>query len=131
MKALENVKLGALICCTWCDASVGKSRVTRGMIDVPVQSWGIFIGLIGTKIKHIVVAQNSFKYANGLYDLDYTAVPIGWAIDVKVIEEQHVSKEVADSLVESFVISKSQVTRRQTQPRIFQHRQQHARGGYN
>ena len=124
LKSLENVKPGALICCTWCDASIGKSRANRGIIDVPVKSWGVFVGLIGTKIKHIVIAQNSFKYADGLYDLDYTAVPVGWAIDVQVIEEQQVPKEIADSLVESFVISESQITRRSTQPRVFLHRQQ-------
>lgn len=124
LRLLENVKPGALICCTWCDASIGKSRANRGIIDVPVKSWGIFVGLIGTKVKHIVIAQNSFRYADGLYDLDYTAVPVGWAINVQVIEEQHVPKEVADSLIESFVISKSKVTRRSTQPRALLHRQQ-------
>jgi hypothetical protein len=124
LKSLENVKPGALICCTWCDASIGKSRANRGIIDVPVKSWGVFVGLIGTKIKHIVIAQNSFKYADGLYDLDYTAVPVGWAIDVEVIKDQQVPKEIADGLVESFVISGSQITRRSTQPRVFLHRQQ-------
>lgn len=132
LKVLENVKPGALICCTWCDASVGKSRANRGFIDVPVKSWGVFVGLIGTKIKHIVIAQNSFKYADGFYDLDYTAVPIGWAIDVLVIDDQHVPKDVADSLIESFVISESQITRRSTQSRSL-HRQQHlnSHGGYS
>lgn len=124
LKSLENVKPGALICVSWCDASIGKSRANRGIIDVPVKSWGVFIGLIGTKIKHIVIAQNSFKYADGLFDLDYTAVPVGWAIDVEVVVDQYVPKEIADGLIESFVISESQVTRRSTQSRVFLHRQQ-------
>ena len=126
LKSLENVKPGALICVSWCDASIGKSRANRGVIDVPVKSWGVFIGLIGTKIKHIVIAQNSFKYADGLYDLDYTAVPVGWAIDVEVVVDQYIPKEITDGLVESFVISKSQGTRRSTQSRVFLHRQQHS-----
>jgi hypothetical protein len=124
LKSLENVKPGALICVSWCDASIGKSRANRGVIDVPVKSWGVFVGLIGTKIKHIVIAQNSFKYANSLFDLDYTAVPVGWAIDIEVIVDQYLPKQVADSLIESFVVSESQVLRRSTSPRAFVHRQQ-------
>lgn len=124
LKALENVKPGALICCDWCDASIGKSRVNRGVIDVPVKSWGVYLGLIGTKIKHIVIAQNSFKYGDGFFDLDYTAIPLGWAISIKVIEDQHIPKEIADNLIESFVVSKTRIVGRSTQSRVFLHRQQ-------
>ncbi|HLE74914.1 MAG TPA: hypothetical protein VI864_02590 [Candidatus Bathyarchaeia archaeon] len=127
LKALENVEPGALVCCSWCDASIGKSRTNRGVIDVPVKSWGVFLGLIGTKIKHIVLAQNSFKYAEGFFDLDYTAIPLGLATDIHIIEEQCIQKEIVDDLIESFMISKTRVLRRSTQPRVL-YRQQHRRG---
>ncbi len=56
LKLLENVKSGDLISVDWCDASVGKSSGSGMAIDVPVKSWGIFVGLISDKViatKHL------------------------------------------------------------------------------
>jgi hypothetical protein len=39
----------------WTDASIGKTSTNGGVIDVPVQSWGIFVGVFG-KRKHIILA---------------------------------------------------------------------------
>jgi hypothetical protein len=79
-KQIENkskmLSPGDLIAVDWCDASVGKSSGSGMTIDVPVKSWGIFVGLIGDRTKHIVIAQNSFRYSDGLFDLDYTAIPL-------------------------------------------------------
>jgi len=36
------------------------------------------IGVLGQKNKHIILAQNNFRCADGLYDIDYTAIPVGW-----------------------------------------------------
>lgn len=74
-KSLENVNPGDLVAIDWCDASVGKSSGSGMAIDVPVKSWGIYIGLIGDRIKHIVIAQNSFRYSDSLFDLDYLQFP--------------------------------------------------------
>lgn len=104
LKLLENVKPGDLIAVDWCDASVGKSSGSGMTIDVPVKSWGIFVGLIGDKIKHIVIAQNSFRYADGLFDLDYTAIPVGWALGVSVLLKEHIPTDSANRLVNSFII---------------------------
>lgn len=93
-------------------------------IDVPVKSWGIFVGLIGDKVKHIVIAQNSFRYADGLFDLDYTAIPLSWAVDVTVLVKEHIPKEAADKLVNSFMMGghRSFSRPRTFQRRIFQQR---------
>jgi acetamidase/formamidase len=104
LKLFENIKPGDLIAVDWCDASVGKSSGSGMTIDVPVKSWGIFVGLIGDKIKHIVIAQNSFRYADGLFDLDYTAIPIGWALGVTVLVKEHIPTESASRLVNSFMM---------------------------
>ena len=104
LKLLENVKPGDLIAVDWCDASVGKSSGSGMAIDVPVKSWGIFVGLIGDKVKHIVIAQNSFRYADGLFDLDYTAIPVGWALGVTVLVKEHIPSESASKLVNSFMM---------------------------
>jgi hypothetical protein len=68
-------------------------------IDVPVKSWGIYVGLIGDKVKHIVLAQNSFRYSDGLFDLDYTAVPLSWAVEVSVLVKEHIPKESLANLL--------------------------------
>jgi hypothetical protein len=124
-RILENLKPGALLSVSWCDASIGKSRTNHGIIDVPVQSFGVFVGLIGAKIKHVVLAQNCFQYSDGLYDLDYTAIPLGWAIGIKVIDAEHIPKEVADNLVASFMVTTTAgaEVKRSISPRTFLNRQ--------
>ena len=116
---IESCSPGDLVCCEWSDASVGKSSGSGMAIDVPVKSWGIFVGLIGEKTKHIVLAQNSFRYADGLFDLDYTAIPVSWAVDVSVLVQEHIPKEVAGRLVNSFLMGGHRAFNR---PRTFQRR---------
>jgi hypothetical protein len=118
-KMFEAITPGDLICCEWCDASVGKSSGSGPSIDVPVKSWGVFIGLLGEKTKHIVLAQNSFRYADGLFDLDYTAIPLSWTIGVEVLVKGHVPRLVADKLVNSFLLGGHRAFNR---PRTFQQR---------
>jgi len=103
-KEFESLRPGDLVCVEWCDASVGKSSSSRSVIDVPVKSWGVFIGVFGSRAKHIVLAQNSFKYNDGLFDLDYTAIPVGWTLDLVVVAKSHLPAEVANNLVNSFVL---------------------------
>ncbi len=103
-RQLEQLKLGDLVCVSWCDASVGKASGSGAAIDVPVKSWGVYVGVFGEKAKHIVLAQNSFRYADGLYDLDYTAVPLGWTLNVEVLVKQTVPEDVASALVNSFLL---------------------------
>ena len=103
-KQLETICSGDLVCVEWCDASVGKSMDSGATIDIPVKSWGIFIGVLGLRAKHIVLAQNSFHYADGVYDLDYTAIPLTWANNVSVLLKNHVPQEAASKLVSSFMV---------------------------
>jgi hypothetical protein len=99
---LDSCRPGDLICCTWTDASIGKTSTNGGVIDVPVRSWGVFVGVFG-KRKHIILAQNSFEYADGLCDLDYTAIPVGWVEEVQVISSKFIAEQFARGLVSSFV----------------------------
>ena len=99
---LESCSPGDLVCCKWTDASIGKTSTNGGVIDVPVRSWGIFVGVFG-KRKHIILAQNSFEYSDGVCDLDYTAIPLGWVEDVQIIASHYTPDESARSLVSSFV----------------------------
>jgi len=113
VKQVKGLTLGDLVKVDWFDASIGKS-LSGGLngIDVPVTSWGIFIGLLGQKNKHIILAQNNFRYADGLYDIDYTAIPIPWAINITVIIKNHIKPEDAKQLLHSFLIGGKQSTQR-------------------
>jgi hypothetical protein len=57
MKEVDNqvkdLQPGDLVRIEWFDASVGKS-LSGGLvgIDVPVKSWGIYIGVLGHKNKY-------------------------------------------------------------------------------
>ena len=104
-KQLKNLQLVDLIKVDWADASVGKS-LSGGLhgIDVPVTSWGIFIGILGERNKHIILGQNNFRYADGLYDIDYTAIPVSWTFNITVIAKSHVQPEEAKQLLNSFLM---------------------------
>ncbi len=102
-KTIESLSAGDLVCVSWCDASVGKSSGSGMAIDVPVKSWGIFVGLIGDKVKHIVLAQNSFRYSDGLFDLDYTAVPL-LSVDVAVLVKSIFPKTPSVTIGEQFMV---------------------------
>ena len=103
-KQVKDLHAGDLVRIEWFDASVGKS-LSGGLagIDVPVKSWGIYIGLLGQKNKHIILAQNNFQYADGLYDIDYTAIPTAWTSNIQVIQENHVPADEAEQLLNSFL----------------------------
>ena len=118
-KLLKSLRPGDLVCVEWCDASVGKSSSSGIRIDIPVKSWGIFVGLFGERTKHIVLAQNSFRYSDGLFDLDYTAIPAGWTLDLIVVAENHIPEATAKSLVNSFLLGGHRAFKHQ---RTFQRR---------
>jgi hypothetical protein len=103
---VKTLVAGDLICVEWSDASIGKS-LSNGVngIDVPVKSWGIFIGELGQKRKHLILAQNCFRYSDGLYDIDYTAVPLPWTTNATVIVKEYVSAEEAQVLLKSFTVN--------------------------
>jgi hypothetical protein len=118
-KVFDSLRPGDLVCVEWCDASVGKSSGSGVAIDVPVKSWGIYVGLFGERAKHIVLAQNSFRYSDGLFDLDYTAIPASWALDLSVVAKSHLPEDVAKNLVNSFLLGGHRAFKHQ---RTFQRR---------
>jgi hypothetical protein len=118
-KTLQSLRPGDLICVEWCDASVGKSSNSGIRIDIPVKRWGIYVGVFGERAKHIVLAQNSFRYSDGLFDLDYTAIPASWALDLQVVAKSHIPEGTAKSLVNSFLLGGHRTFKNQ---RTFQRR---------
>jgi hypothetical protein len=106
LNQISGLVAGDLVCVEWCDASIGKS-LSNGLsgIDVPVKSWGVFIGVLGQKRKHVILAQNCFRYSDGLYDIDYTAVPVAWTTSATVVAKAHVCVEEAKVLLNSFTVN--------------------------
>ena len=127
LSELENVKPGDLVSVDWCDASTGKASANGGAVDVPVRSWGIFLGLIDGRIKHIILAQNSFRFTDFVFDLDYTCIPLGWSVEIQVIVAGHVPLRVAMDMMRSFAKDSGQ-SRMNTaglrSPKTFEHRMQ-------
>ena len=120
-KQLKDLQLGDLICVSWTDASIGKSLGSGVAVDVPAKSWGIFIGLMGKRNQHIVLAQNNFQFSDGLYDIDYTAIPTGWAVTVNVIEKNHVAKDEAEILFTSFLRGGRRMSTQHKQQKVRNH----------
>jgi hypothetical protein len=108
------MQLGDLVCVEWNDASIGKSTHVVGSrgdgrgdvsgIEVPVQSLGVFIGILGEGRKHIILSQNCFHYADGFYDIDFTAIPVPWACKITILVKAYVVPETARHMLQSFVI---------------------------
>jgi len=113
LKQIRALQCGALIRVEWVDASIGKSMV-GGTIDVPVVSYGIYLGCLGERHQHLILAQNSFRYSNGLYDVDYTAIPISWSLKITVVSEREVEATIAQALLTSFLQGRCRTLKRRT-----------------
>lgn len=97
LKALEQVKPGDLICVDWLDASRGKIETVRelrevgvpgAVIDSPVKSYGVFIGLFGKRSKHIVMVASLwvFTAVADYGQVDTTIIPVGTVENVCVVQ---------------------------------------------
>ena len=104
-KQLKDVEPGDLVMVEWFDASLGRAS-SPGGIDVPVQSWGVYLGVFGKRNRQIVLAQNIFQYTDAVYDIDYTAIPVGWGIKIQILHKQYVSADRAKTLINSFISGK-------------------------
>jgi hypothetical protein len=111
---LSALKKGDLIRVDWFDASRGQSLTIRGRLDIPVFSWGIYLGILGQKRRHIVLAQNSFKLNNEFYDVDYTCVPVSFLDCVTVINKAEITPDVAELLLLSFTSGRRRIIKRRT-----------------
>lgn len=129
-KVLEGVKAGDTVCVDWCDASTGKGSMNGGSIDVSVRSVGIFLGVLEGKhhIRYILLVNNSFKFAESDFDLDYTSIPLSWGIEVKVLDAGSVEPVIADQMMASFCKTQvEQATAGKKYARMFNHRMQRLR----
>jgi hypothetical protein len=114
VKQIKALQPGDLVRVEWFDASIGKSSTSGTAVDIPVTSWGIYVAVLGKRSKHIILAQNHFEYSDGLYDVDYTAIPLSWTLKITVIAEREVNEEEAAQLLKSFLAGRCRTLKRRT-----------------
>lgn len=100
---IAKLSPGDLVSVDWCDASIGKSLDTGTSVDMPCSSWGVFIGILGEKSKHIIIAQNNFQYSDGQCDIDYTAIPLQWSVTAKIVVKQYIDQHTVKEMLKSFL----------------------------
>jgi hypothetical protein len=114
VKQIESLQPGDLVRVEWTDASIGKSLASGPAVDIPVKSWGIYVAVLGKRKRHLVLAQNRFEYAEGFYDVDYTAIPLSWTLNIIVLSREEVSQEEAKLLLKSFLAGRCRTLKRRT-----------------
>ncbi len=107
---VKNLRLGDLVRIEWFDASKGEARINKRaepgvQFDIPVTSWGIFLGIVGQKTKHAVLLRDHFEMSEalGVYDVDFNVIPLGMIHEVKVLKNGELDHDVAALLQEAFL----------------------------
>lgn len=110
MKQIKDLRLGDLIRVEWNDASKGEARVTKDLrvdvqFDISVTSWGIFLGIVGRKTKHVVLLREHFEMSArlGIYDIDFSVIPFGMISDLTVLKRAELDRKVATLLQTAFL----------------------------
>ena len=94
LKQLGELQLGDLVEVTWLDASKGKIETVEEMretgaagaeIDVPVISYGVYIGAFGKIAKHIVLVASQWLFVQGYGQIDCTIIPVGTVENIRVL----------------------------------------------
>ena len=95
-RQIRALQLGDLVRVRWFDACKGEARIDEQsgsadeasgvQFDIPVTSWGVFLGVVGEKTRHVLLIRDHFQMnaASGVYDIDYSVVPIGMIQAVEI-----------------------------------------------
>jgi len=97
LKLLEGVKPGDLVEVAWLDSSHGRIETQRelretrpgaAVIDCPVRSFGVFLGLFGKTAQHVVVSSSLWIYTSveDYGQVDSIVIPVGCVENIKVLQ---------------------------------------------
>jgi hypothetical protein len=108
---IKSLQLGDLIRVRWFDACKGEARIdeqseeAKVQFDIPVTSWGVFLGLVGEKTKHVLLIRDHFQMnaTSGVYDIDFNVIPIGMIQAVEVLKRSELETNVAGLLQQAFL----------------------------
>lgn len=104
-RQLKALSPGDLVCVEWFDASKGRIETARDLgevgvsngvrIDSPVKSYGIYIGIFGSRAKHVIIVASLWVHTTDYGQVDSTVIPLGViesarTIAPKVMEIQNV-----------------------------------------
>jgi hypothetical protein len=110
LKQIKDLQLGDLIRLEWNDASKGEARVSKDrqadvQFDIPVTSWGVFLGIVGRKTKHVVLLRDHFEMSAtlGVYDIDFNVFPLGMISHVALLKKAELDSRVASLLQTAFL----------------------------
>jgi len=117
-KQIRGLQLGDLIRVRWFDACKGEVRIDEQsedagvQFDIPVTSWGVFLGLVGEKTKHVLLIRDHFQMnaMSGVYDIDFNVIPIGMIHAIEVLKRSELEPNVAKLLQQAFL--KARTTKR-------------------
>ncbi len=107
IKQVKALRPGDLCEVLWYDASKGEARVGHPQqsseelrFDVPVRSWGIFLGIAGKRVKHVILLRDAFQFdeERGEYDIDYNSIPLGMIHDIRIIQRHVLNRNIASML---------------------------------
>jgi len=109
-KQIKGLQLGDLIRVRWFDACKGEARIDEQseaevQFDIPVTSWGVFLGVVGEKTKHVLLIRDHFQMnaSMGVYDIDFSVVPIGMINSVELLKRSELEPSVAKLLQQAFL----------------------------
>ena len=94
VEQLKKLRLGDLVEVTWLDASRGKLETVEELreagaagaeIDLPVTSYGIYIGTFGRIAKHVVLVASQWLFSQGYGQIDCTIIPVGTVENIRVL----------------------------------------------
>jgi len=109
-RQIRMLQLGDLIRVRWFDASKGEARIDERseaavQFDILVTSWGVFLGLVGEKTKHVLLIRDHFQMnaSSGVYDIDFNVVPVGMISAVAVLKRGELEPNVAKLLQQAFL----------------------------
>lgn len=109
-KQIRTLRVGDLVRCEWLDASKGEARISKDrqsdvQFDIPVTSWGVFLGIVGRKTKHVVLLRDYFEMSEalGVYDIDFNVVPLGMISNVALLKRAELDRDVAVLLKTAFL----------------------------
>jgi len=109
---LKNLNHGDLVEVTWLDASKGKIETVEEMretgaagaeIDLPVTSYGVYIGTFGKIARHIVLVASQWLYTQGYGQIDCTIIPVGIVENIKVLKPKLMDAEHVRVCQQAFI----------------------------
>jgi hypothetical protein len=112
LKQLGDLQLGDFVEVSWLDASRGRLETVEEMreagasgaeIDLPVTSYGIYIGAFGKIAKHIVLVASQWLFAQGYGQIDCTIIPVGTVQNINVLKSKLMDAENVRVCQQAFI----------------------------